>query len=67
MLSLLRALNVQTALSLDGGSSTSMYADGRSLYSARASERPVSTALLVLDEPATSTTSTTTTTTTTLP
>ncbi len=69
LLAIFRALDVVTALDLDGGSSTSMYANGRSIYSARASERPVSTALLVVESTAsgTSTTTTTTTTTTTLP
>ncbi len=69
LLAMLRSLNVDTALDLDGGSSTSLFANGRSIYSARASERPVSTALLVMQAPTTSTTttSTTTTTTTTLP
>jgi hypothetical protein len=68
LLAIFRALNVVTALDLDGGSSTSMYANGRSIYSARASERPVSTALLVIEAPtSTATTTTTTTTTTTLP
>jgi hypothetical protein len=66
LLAILRSLNVETALDLDGGSSTSMFANGRSIYSARASERPVSTALLVIEAP-TPTTTTTTTTTTTLP
>lgn len=65
LLAIFRSLNVVTALDLDGGSSTSMFANGRSIYSARASERPVSTALLVIEAP--STTTTTTTTTTTLP
>ncbi len=67
LLSLLRSLNVTTALDLDGGSSTSMFVDGRTVYSARATERPVSTALLVIRAPASATTTTTTTTTTTLP
>lgn len=62
LLAILRSLNVETALDLDGGSSTSMFANGRSIYSARASERPVSTALLVIEAPATTTTTTTTTT-----
>ena len=67
LLAILRSLNVETALDLDGGSSTSMFANGRSIYSARASERPVSTALLVIEAPTSPTTTTTTTTTTTLP
>ena len=64
LLAILRSLNVNTALDLDGGSSTSLFANGRSIYSARASERPVSTAVLVIQAPATTTTSTTSTTTT---
>ena len=45
---LLQSLNVVTALDLDGGDSTSLYAKGHSYYHAGQSERPVSTGLLVV-------------------
>jgi exopolysaccharide biosynthesis protein len=49
---LLLSLNVVTALDLDGGDSTALYANGRIFYHAnKVGERPVSTALLVIGEP----------------
>jgi exopolysaccharide biosynthesis protein len=49
---LLLSLNVVTALDLDGGDSTALYANGRIFYHAnKAGERPVSTALLVIQNP----------------
>ncbi len=52
LVKLLRSLNVVTALDLDGGMSTTLYAKGRVLTkSSRGSERPVSTALLVVRNP----------------
>jgi hypothetical protein len=45
---LLQALDVVTALNLDGGDSTSLYVNGRIDYHAGRGERPVSTALLVV-------------------
>ena len=48
----LRALHVVTALDLDGGDSTTLYVDGRTLtHSSRGRERPVSTALVVVPTP----------------
>ncbi len=51
LIGLLRSLHVVTALNLDGGDSTSLYANGRLYYHARNGERPVSTALLVVRKP----------------
>lgn len=48
---LLRSLNVVTALDLDGGNSTALYANGRLYYHAGKGERPVSTGLLVVKNP----------------
>ena len=48
---LLQSLNVVTALDLDGGDSTALYANGRIYYHAGRSERPVSTGLLVMQNP----------------
>jgi len=48
---LLRSLNVVTALDLDGGDSTALYANGRIYYYADRAERPVSTGLLVVQNP----------------
>jgi hypothetical protein len=49
---LLRSLKVVTALDLDGGDSTAMFANGRIFYHANKSgERPVSTGLLVIGNP----------------
>jgi Phosphodiester glycosidase len=48
LIRLLRALKVVTAIALDGGNSTSLYANGRVLYHAGRGERPVSTGLLVV-------------------
>jgi hypothetical protein len=48
---LLLSLNVVTALDLDGGDSTALYANGRIYYHAGRSERPVSTGLLVVQNP----------------
>lgn len=45
---LLRSLNVVTALDLDGGNSTALYAKGRVYYHAGKGERPVSTGLLIV-------------------
>ncbi|MFY9782900.1 MAG: phosphodiester glycosidase family protein [Acidimicrobiales bacterium] len=48
LVTLLLSLNVVTALDLDGGTSTSLYANGRVLYPSARAERPVSTSLLVV-------------------
>jgi hypothetical protein len=48
---LLRSLNVVTALDLDGGNSTALYANGTVIYHASRAERPVSTGLLVVQNP----------------
>ncbi|HQU00642.1 MAG TPA: phosphodiester glycosidase family protein [Acidimicrobiales bacterium] len=45
---LLRSLGVVTALDLDGGNSTTLYANGHVYYHAGKGERPVSTSLLVV-------------------
>lgn len=45
---MLLSLDVETAIDLDGGSSTTLFADGRVLYPTSRSERSVSTALLVV-------------------
>jgi hypothetical protein len=48
----LLSLNVVTAIDLDGGDSTALYAKGRIFYHAnKAGERPVSTSLLVIGNP----------------
>jgi hypothetical protein len=52
LVSLLESLNVVTALDLDGGESTTLYAKGRILNRpSHGSERPVSTSLLVVQNP----------------
>jgi exopolysaccharide biosynthesis protein len=52
LVSLLRSLNVVTALDLDGGNSTTLFAKGRVLnIPSRGTERPVSTSLLVVQNP----------------
>jgi exopolysaccharide biosynthesis protein len=48
MVTLLLSQNVVTALDLDGGGSTSLFANGRVVYPPSKEERPVSTALLVV-------------------
>jgi hypothetical protein len=48
---LLRSLGVVTALDLDGGDSTALYANGRVVYHAGPGERAVSTGLLVIQNP----------------
>jgi exopolysaccharide biosynthesis protein len=49
---LLLSLGVVTAMDLDGGDSTALYANGRIFYHAnKVGERPVSTALLVIGTP----------------
>lgn len=48
LVTLLYSMGVVTALDLDGGESTSLYADGRVVYPSASRERPVSTALLVV-------------------
>lgn len=48
---LLRSLHVVTALDLDGGNSTVLYANGHIYYHWRRAERPVSTGLLVVMGP----------------
>ncbi len=48
---LLEDLKVVTALNLDGGDSTTLYALGRLYYHAGRGERPVSTGLLVVPNP----------------
>ena len=40
-----------SALDLDGGESMMLYADGRVMYPSVSAERPVSTALLVVQNP----------------
>ena len=50
---LLRSLGAVTALDLDGGDSTAMYANGRVVYHAGPGERAVSTGLLVMQIPPT--------------
>jgi exopolysaccharide biosynthesis protein len=53
LVGLLQALHVVTALDLDGGNSTTFYAQGRVLnHPSRGKERPVSTGLLVIRNPA---------------
>jgi exopolysaccharide biosynthesis protein len=52
LVSLLQDLNVVTALDLDGGNSTTLYAKGRVLNRpSQGTERPVSTGLLVVANP----------------
>ena len=52
LVSLLQSLNVVTALDLDGGNSTTFYANGRVLNRpSHGTERPVSTSLLVILNP----------------
>jgi Phosphodiester glycosidase len=51
LVTMLLSLGVTTALDLDGGESTSLYADGRVMYPSAKAERPVSTALLVVQTP----------------
>ena len=48
---LLRSLDVVTALELDGGNSTALYANGRVYYHAGKGQRPVSSSLLVVQNP----------------
>jgi len=48
---MLQSLHVVTALDLDGGDSTALYANGRIYYHAGRGERPVSTGLLVVQNP----------------
>jgi len=48
---LLQSLHVVTALDLDGGDSTALYANGRIYYHAGRAERPISTGLLVVQNP----------------
>jgi hypothetical protein len=52
LVELLQSLDVVTALDLDGGNSTTLFANGRVLTRPfRGSERPVSTSLLVVENP----------------
>jgi exopolysaccharide biosynthesis protein len=52
LVNLLQSLNVVTALDLDGGESTTLYAKGHVFdSSSHGNERPVSTALLVVQNP----------------
>jgi exopolysaccharide biosynthesis protein len=52
LVSLLQSLNVVTALNLDGGVSTTLYAKGRVLNRpSHGTERPVSTGLLIVQNP----------------
>jgi hypothetical protein len=48
LISMLVSLDVETALDLDGGNSTTLYANGKVMYPSIKSERPVSTGLLVV-------------------
>jgi exopolysaccharide biosynthesis protein len=48
LVTMLLSLGVTTALDLDGGQSTTLYADGRVLYPSARGERSVSTSLLVV-------------------
>ena len=50
MVTLLLSQNVVTAIDLDGGGSTSLYANGRLVYPPAKEQRPVSTALLVMQD-----------------
>ena len=56
---LLRSLSVVTAIDLDGGESTSLFANGHVIYHAGKAERAVSTSLLVVANPVTPTPPTT--------
>jgi exopolysaccharide biosynthesis protein len=51
LVTMLLSLGVTSALDLDGGESTTLYADGRVMYPSVSAERPVSTALLVVQNP----------------
>jgi hypothetical protein len=51
LVGLLQSLHVVTALDLDGGDSTALYVNGRTYYHAGPGERPVSTGLLVVQNP----------------
>jgi len=51
LLTLLYSLDAVTALDLDGGGSTSLYVNGRVVYPTAATERPVSTGLLIVSDP----------------
>jgi exopolysaccharide biosynthesis protein len=52
LVSLLQSINVVTALDLDGGNSTTLYAQGRVLNRpSHGIERPVSTGLLIVGNP----------------
>jgi len=51
LVGLLKSLHVVTALNLDGGDSTALYVKGRIYYHAGRGERPVSTGLLVVQNP----------------
>jgi exopolysaccharide biosynthesis protein len=51
LVELLQSLHVVTALNLDGGDSTALYVNGRIYYHAGPGERPVSTGLLVIQNP----------------
>lgn len=53
LIRILQSLDVVTAIDLDGGQSTSMFANGRVVYHPGRVERPVATALLVLRAPGT--------------
>jgi exopolysaccharide biosynthesis protein len=48
---ILQSLDVETALDLDGGTSTTLYANGQLVYPTARSERLVSTSLLVVQNP----------------
>ena len=54
LIRILQSLGVSTAIDLDGGQSTSLFANGRVVYHPGRVERPVATALLVLRTPAAS-------------
>ncbi len=54
LIKILQSLDVVTAISLDGGQSTSLYAGGRVEFHPGRVERPVATALLVIAETPTS-------------
>lgn len=60
LIAILQSLGVVTAIDLDGGQSTSLFADGRLVYHPGPAERPVSTALLVIAGASATTTTTTT-------
>jgi hypothetical protein len=51
LVGLLQSLHVVTALNLDGGDSTALYVNRRIYYHAGRGERPVSTGLLVVQNP----------------